>query len=133
MLINDRIEGMSGVCLTIHLAQVPSVRFIRFSISLNRGSSRNGIKYRSAFIRNNSQSRASKPLLSSTKALSLSPRAAYILAMRQLHRDVMSSVVFANLKNLRDVGMAERSRRLCLAHKALHAITIRRDVWRKNL
>src|SRR5262249_20141128 len=53
-----------------------SGRFSRLTISLNRGSARSGSQYRSAFMRNNSQSCASKALRSSSKALSRSPRAA---------------------------------------------------------
>jgi len=50
----------------------------------------------------------------------------------ELHRDVVRAVTLADFVDMRDVGMVERRGRLCLAHKALHAIAIRGHVGRQS-
>ncbi len=54
-------------------------------------------------------------------------------AVDKLHRDVVGAVALADFVDMRDVGMVERRGPLCLAHKALHAITTRRHFSGQDL
>ena len=50
----------------------------------------------------------------------------------EFHRDEIRAIVFPDLKDLRDVWMVERSSRLRLAHKPLHAIAMRSNISRQD-
>src|SRR5713226_1962646 len=50
-----------------------------------------------------------------------------------LHCDEVRAVVFTNLKNLGNVGMAQRRRRLRFPNEALHAVAMRRDLSGEDL
>src|SRR5687767_3401136 len=54
-------------------------------------------------------------------------------AIDELHRDVVSAIVFANFKYLCNVGMTERGGRFRFTNESLHPIAIRSDVGGKNL
>ena len=54
-------------------------------------------------------------------------------AVYVLHRDEGRALAVANLVNVRDVGVIQRGGGFGLSDKALHAITIRRDVGRQDL
>ena len=53
-------------------------------------------------------------------------------AVDELHGDVMHTIVFTDFEDLRDAGMAQCRRRLRLANKSLHAITIGGELDRQN-
>src|SRR5437660_1542581 len=54
-------------------------------------------------------------------------------AFHKLHRNEVRAIVFPDLEDLRNVGMAQCRRRFSLANETLHPIAIRRHVSGKNL
>ena len=54
-------------------------------------------------------------------------------AFHKLHRNEVRALVFPDLEDLRNVGMAQCGRRLRFANEALHSIAIRGYVCGKNL
>ena len=54
-------------------------------------------------------------------------------AIHEFHGDEVGTFVLPDLKDLRNVGMAESCRRLGFSNETLHPIAIRRDLCGKNL